>query len=256
MTPPRPDLDRIRERFIEARGYWRPWCETLLQGNPGFVEHYARYAAQPARTGPLTLRMVELVYVALDASSSHLYEAGLRTHMARALEAGASEADIFDVLHLVTVQGVSRVAQTAELLAQTAPEGALHDLSERTSQRLETARQRHGLSLHALATLDPGYTEVLLDWLEGGFTGSGLTQSEQLLVQLALQACFTAFDADAVRHLVSQGMAQGLTIPQMLQVTQMGAHLAVHGTALGASVYGQMQPATPFPPPTSKETTS
>lgn len=249
MTPPRPDLDRIRERFIEARGYWRPWCETLLQGNPGFVEHYARYAGQPARTGPLSPRMVELVYVALDASSSHLYEAGLRTHMARALEAGASEADIFDVLHLVTVQGVSRVAQTAELLAQTAPEGAAHDLSERSSQRLDTARERHGLSLHALAKLDPGYTEVLLDWLEGGFTESGLTASEQLLVQLALHACFTAFDATAVQNIIRNGSSQGLTHPQMLQAIQMGAHLAVHGTALGASVYEQLQPSTIPPQP-------
>lgn len=250
MTQPRPELDRIRERFIEARGYWRPWCETLLQGNPDFVEHYARYAAHPARTGPLSLRMVELVYVALDASSSHLYEAGLRTHMTRALEAGASEADLFDVLHLVTVQGVSRVAQAAEVLARAAPADASLTLNEDTRHRLESTRQRHGLSLEALAMLDPAYTKVLLDWLEGGFTGSGLTSGEQLLVQLALQACFTAFDAEAVRHLVSQGLAQGLTIPQMLQVIQMGAHLAVHGTALGASVYEQLriQPLSPPQP--------
>lgn len=241
MTHPHPELDRIRERFIEARGYWRPWCETLLQGNPGFVEHYARYAAHPARTGPLSLRMVELVYVALDASASHLYEAGLRTHMTRALEAGASEADLFDVLHLVTVQGVSRVVQAAELLAQATPADATHTLSEDMRRRLQSAEQRHGLSLESLAKLDPTYTQVLLDWLNGGFTESGLTTGEQLLVQLALQACFTAFDADAIRHLISQGMAQGLTTPQMLQVIQMGAHLAVHGTALGASIYGQLQ---------------
>lgn len=61
---------QIREFFIAERGYWRPWTETMLQVCPGFVQQYARYAGHPARTGPLTQRMVELIYVALDTSSS------------------------------------------------------------------------------------------------------------------------------------------------------------------------------------------
>ncbi|MGE8619456.1 MAG: carboxymuconolactone decarboxylase family protein, partial [Achromobacter spanius] len=71
------DLDAIKSRFIAARGYWRPWTETMLRANPAFLSYYADYAGYPARTGPLTPRMVELVYVALDASATHLYAAGL-----------------------------------------------------------------------------------------------------------------------------------------------------------------------------------
>ena len=59
---------QIKDFFIAQRGYWRPWTETMLHACPGFVQHYARYAGYPARTGPLTERMVELIYVALDAS--------------------------------------------------------------------------------------------------------------------------------------------------------------------------------------------
>ncbi len=124
MTTPDgvPDAARaqIKESFIAERGYWRPWTETMLQVCPAFVQQYARYAGYPARTGPLTERMVELIYVALDSSSSHLFEPGLHTHMKRALEVGATQADIFDVLHLVAVQGLASVCQATDILAELA----------------------------------------------------------------------------------------------------------------------------------------
>jgi hypothetical protein len=63
---------QIKEFFMAQRGYWRPWTVTMLHACPGFVQQYAHYAGYPARTGPLTERMVELIYVALDSSSSRV----------------------------------------------------------------------------------------------------------------------------------------------------------------------------------------
>jgi alkylhydroperoxidase/carboxymuconolactone decarboxylase family protein YurZ len=245
MTPPAPDLDRIRDHFVQERGYWRPWTETLLQANPPFVEQYARYAGHPARHGPLSHRLVELIYVALDASASHLYEAGLRTHMDKAMAAGATQADVFDVLHLVAVQGLASVAQAAEILWSHSSAEDTASIDPVLQARLERVGQAHGLTLDALARMDPAYTAVMLDWVEGGLTGSGLQPAERTLVQLALHACFTAFNPAAVRHLTTQGQAQGLNRADMLQAIQLGAHLAVHGTALGASVFRQMTATFP-----------
>ena len=64
--------------------------------------------------------MVELIYVALDSSGSHLFPTGLRTHLARALEVGASTSDILEVLHLVAVQGIASVGQAAAIVAEVA----------------------------------------------------------------------------------------------------------------------------------------
>jgi len=59
-------------------------------------------------------------------------------------------------------------------------------------------------------------------------------------VQLALHACFTAFDPDAIRRIVPTALSQGLAPAELLQAIQLGAHLAVHGTALGVNVYRQL----------------
>jgi alkylhydroperoxidase/carboxymuconolactone decarboxylase family protein YurZ len=240
MSTPVPVADteraRIKQYFIAERGYWRPWTETMLQACPGFVEQYARYAGYPARTGPLTERMVELIYVGLDASSSHLFESGLHTHMKRAIEVGATPADIVDVLHLVAVQGVASVGQAAEIVAELSGPGDAPAVSATLRARIDRLGGAHALRLTALARLDPGYVEVLLDFIEQGRPATGLTEAERSLVQLALHACFTAFNPGAVRQIVATALAQDLAPAQLLQAIQLGAHLAVHGSALGAKV--------------------
>ncbi len=235
-----PARAQIKASFIAERGYWRPWVDTMLQACPGFVQQYARYAGHPARTGPLTPRMVELIYVALDASSSHLFESGLRTHMHKAREAGATDADVFDVLHLVAVQGVASAGQAADILAELSGADAAAAIDASLRERIDTLGVAHALRLGSLARMDPGYVQVLLDFIEKGRPDAGLTAAERSVVQLALHACFTAFNPGAVRALVAAALAHGVAPAELLQAIQLGAHLAVHGSALGASVFQQM----------------
>lgn len=245
-TPPLDDRDAVKAYFIAERGYWRPWTETMLQAAPGFVAQYARYAGHPARTGPLSPRMVELIYVGLDSSSSHLFESGLRTHMQRALEVGATHNDIVDVLHLVAVQGLASVCQASDILMELAGAGApVATINASLQARIDRIGPEHALTLRAVAQLGPEFVEVMLDFIEQGHAGDGLAPAERTLVQLAMHACFTAFNADAVRQLIASGLAQGTSVAELHQAIQLGAHLAVHGTALGANVFRQLTEAEP-----------
>lgn len=241
------DRERIRAEFIAQRGYWRPWVETLLESNPGFVEHYARYAGYPARTGPLSERMVELIYVALDSSGSHLFPSGLRTHMTRALQVGATRADVLDVLHLVAVQGVASVGQAAGIVSELTGVGEpVPDIDPALQQRIAQVGSAHGLDLQALARRDPGYVEVLLDFVTHGRPQEGgLSLAERCLVMAALQACFTAFNPDAFRAVARTALDHGVEAPALLQAVQLGAHLAVHGTALGADTLRHISDGSP-----------
>lgn len=255
-----PSADGAREQiklaFIAQRGYWRPWVDTLLQESPQFVAQYARYAGFPAKNGPLSERMVELIYVALDASATHMFEAGLATHMQRALEVGATPAEIFDVLHLVAVQGLAAVGAAAGILQALAPEAdstiAHRPIADTNlPARMTAAEASHGLALHAVAKMDPAYAQVVLDFVEHGAPSAGLSTRERCLVQLALQGSFTAFQPQAVRALMASALQQGCSKAEIFQTIQLGAHLAVHGTALGARVYRQVSETNPSP---SKET--
>jgi alkylhydroperoxidase/carboxymuconolactone decarboxylase family protein YurZ len=247
------DRDAIKARFIAERGYWRPWTDALLRDNPRFLDRYAAYAGHPARVGPLSAKQVELVYVALDASSTHLFASGLRTHMEKALAAGASPREILDVLHLVAAQGLDSVYQAIAILADEQARvgsrtgGAHGDAAAfeapaeapSPDQTLLARTERLNLpasvpALSLLNELDPGYLPVLLDFLEHGRPDNGLADADRSLIEVALFACFTGHDPQALRQRIRRALAAGLSAASLLQAIQLGAHLSVHGTALGA----------------------
>ena len=231
MTPsptpvqtPAPNREAIRADFIRQRGYWRPWTETLLQEHPALVQAYARYAGHPAAHGPLSERQIELLYIALDASGSHLFEPGLRTHLARALAVGVRPAEVFETLHLVAAQGLDGVTQGAALLAELCGQPPDDD------------------PLLTLRRLDPAYAQAVQDFVALPGPPEGLAPDDRHLIRVALAACFTAHHPGALRHHLQQGLQAGLTPAALLQAIQLGAHLAVHGTALGAQVYASLTP--------------
>lgn len=230
----------IQARFIAERGYWRPWTQALLDHNPQFLDSYAHYAGYPARVGPLPERTIELVYIALDASATHLYAAGLQTHLLRALEIGVRPQEVFDVLHLVAAQGLARVFESVSILAE---ETGMETASVPPSLE-ERAARLYAIPppwLAAMAELDPGYVEAMLDFLEHGRPEDGLAPRDRCLIEVALHACFTGFNPELLRLQIRAAQAAGVTSAELLQVLQLGAHLAVHGTALGANTYAATQ---------------
>ncbi|WP_319824022.1 carboxymuconolactone decarboxylase family protein [Thalassovita sp.] len=229
------DQQDIKAKFIARRGYWRPWTEVLLHHDAQFVADYADYAGYPAQHGSLSARMVELIYVALDSSATHLFEPGLVTHLQKAREAGASTADLLDVLHIVACQGLSGVFAGAEILAQetglSGPQSMPADLREQVDRVLPHA----GDSISMLAALDPGYLRCVLAFLDHDGPAGGLDAGERSLIEIALHACFTGFSADMLRQSIRAALAAGRCPAEIMTAMQLTAHLSVHGTALAAS---------------------
>ncbi|MEV0071277.1 MULTISPECIES: carboxymuconolactone decarboxylase family protein [unclassified Amycolatopsis] len=103
------DVDRqnkLRETFLAERGYWNTFWEGLLSLDPDFFEAYLNFSAVPWRKGVLEPKVKELIYTAIDASTTHLYEPGLRQHIRNALGYGATKEEIMEVLELTSVLGI------------------------------------------------------------------------------------------------------------------------------------------------------
>lgn len=96
----------LREDFLDARGHWSPFWEAMLELDPDFFEAYVAFSAVPWKTGTLEPKEKELVYIAIDASTTHLYEPGLRQHIRGALGHGATREEIMEVFELTSVLGI------------------------------------------------------------------------------------------------------------------------------------------------------
>lgn len=228
------DTAAVEALYRQERGYWRPWNAQLLARRPAFLQAYAHYAGYPARSGGLSERMVELVYVALDASASHLFASGLKLHMQKALACGASDDDLLDVLTLVCLQGAGATAAALDAVAQ------VYGLLPGAETRGEDLPPDLWARLQAI---DPAYFEHLQTLASTAESGQGLSAGERCLITIALHACFTASQPEALRAALQQARSLGVARDAVVQVIQMGAHLAVHGTALGITVLAELEAA-------------
>ena len=96
----------LRDDFIDRRGYWNEFWDGLLTLDPEFFEAYLGFSGVPWRNGSLEPKLKELIYIAIDASTTHLYEPGLRQHIQNALRHGATAEEIMEVYELTSVLGI------------------------------------------------------------------------------------------------------------------------------------------------------
>lgn len=89
-----------------ARGDWNPLWDQLRELDPEFMEAYLAFRSVPHRNGPLPQKFKELVMIAINAATTHLYAPGVRRHMRNALRAGATVDEILEVIQLTTVMGI------------------------------------------------------------------------------------------------------------------------------------------------------
>jgi alkylhydroperoxidase/carboxymuconolactone decarboxylase family protein YurZ len=113
-----PRQEKMKADWIAARGFWAELPEYMLRFSPDFFESYVELSSVPWKHGTLEPKVRELIYVAIDASTTHLYEAGTRIHMENALRHGATPSEIVEVLALVSVLGVHTIAMGVPVMLE------------------------------------------------------------------------------------------------------------------------------------------
>jgi alkylhydroperoxidase/carboxymuconolactone decarboxylase family protein YurZ len=101
--------EKMKADWIAARGFWGELQDYMLRLAPDFFEAYVEFSSVPWKTGTLSPKVRELIYVAIDSSTTHLHEAGTRIHMENALRHGAKPSEIVEVLTLVSMLGTDTI---------------------------------------------------------------------------------------------------------------------------------------------------
>lgn len=90
----------------KAAGDWNPLWSTLEQWDPDFMEAYLQLRNVPFRKGPLPTKFKELILVAINAATTHLYAPGVRRHIRNALQHGATRDEVLETIQLTAVLGI------------------------------------------------------------------------------------------------------------------------------------------------------
>jgi len=96
----------LRDAFLAERGFWAPPFEAILAADSDFFAAYLEFSAMPARHGALEPKVRELIYIAVDAATTHLHAEGHPGARPGRLRCGASREEIMEALELASVLGI------------------------------------------------------------------------------------------------------------------------------------------------------
>ena len=101
-------------------GLWGPALDLLRDWDPQGARAIEAVSLGPWRDGVLPRKLVELIGVALNAACTNLNRDGLQRHMAKALDAGATRAEILSVLKCAAVMAIHSCSLGAPILLEEA----------------------------------------------------------------------------------------------------------------------------------------
>ena len=112
-VPATPVTDRLR-----ATGNFNPAWKEMAELDPVWLEKFLDMGIKPMASGVLDPKTLEFLAIAVDASCTHLYAPGVRRHIRRALELGATREEILAVLQCVAVLGIHSCALGVPILVE------------------------------------------------------------------------------------------------------------------------------------------
>ena len=125
---PTPTIEQMR-----AGGSWNPAWNDMAEMDSIWLEKFMDMAMTPIARGVLDAKTYEFLAIAVDASCTHMYGPGVRRHIRKALELGATKEEILAVLQCVSVLGIHSCALGVPILAEELADRAMRSATTPTT---------------------------------------------------------------------------------------------------------------------------
>lgn len=103
---------------LHANGYWNPNWDPIAEVDKVWMEKFLTMGMHAKDV--LDPKTLELIAIAVDASCTHMYAPGVRTHIRKALDMGVSFEEIAAVLQMTAVLGLHTMSMGAPILLEEA----------------------------------------------------------------------------------------------------------------------------------------
>ena len=236
------EQEQFKAEYIRNRGYWVPFNDGLLKYAPDYLTHYLAYASLPSETGPLSAKDRELIYVAVDTSTTHMFGQGLGIHVRAALKAGCSPQELIEVMEISTAQGLDSVSSGIGIVVEELVSAGKHgDADTRKLTSEEAAAKADYVDRFGdwpqwcdqLLRRDCFYFSAMTKVLDGPSLTGALDDRSRCLVQFALAASPTHLEKDTMRAHTKRAIAIGISGEELVEVLQLVAHLGIHACVIG-----------------------
>ena len=233
---------KLREDFIEVRGYWNPFWDSLLGLDPDFFAAYLEFSAVPWRNGPLEPKVKELIYITVDAAATHLFvPASASTSTRRSRWARRAE-EIMEVLELTSTLGIHAAnigvpILVEELEAAGAPID--RELSERQREikaDFEANRGYWNPFWDDMLALDPDFFAAYTQFSSVPWKTGVLEPKIKELIYTAFDVAATHLYVPGLRQHIRNALGFGATREEIMEVIEIASVIGIHSCAVGVPI--------------------
>lgn len=245
-TPLTAEQQRIKDEFIRMRGEWADHWETALRIDPDFVRAYQELSAVPWRKNRLDAKTKTLIYLAVDAAATHLYVPGIRQHVRAALELGASQAEVMEVLELAATLGIHAMNIGVPILVEVLEERGLRDepapLDAYQLRLQKTFVENRGYwhpFWNEILELDPEMFEAYLDFSSVPWRTGSLSPKVKELVYIAFDCAATHLYVKGLKLHIENALDHGATTAEIIEVMELASVLGIHAVTTAAPILAE-----------------
>jgi alkylhydroperoxidase/carboxymuconolactone decarboxylase family protein YurZ len=243
INEPDPHRDSLRERFVREHGYWRADLEPVLSKDPALFEAYCAFSAVACANPALDPVVRELVLIAVNASVTQLHVPGLRAHIRNALTIGVPEAQILEVLEIVSVLGIHTVsvglpavlsvAEATDIQIDRPPPTGEQELAKDEFIR---SRGYWNPFWQTLLSVAPQYFSAYTTLSALPWTSGTLEPKVREFIYVAADSAVTHLYEPGLTVHVQNALRLGATIPEIVEVLQLTSTVGIHAATVGIPV--------------------
>lgn len=247
MTTPLSDEQRqIKEEFARIRGGWADHWDTTLRLDPAFMRAYLDLSAVPWKKNHLDAKTKTLVYLGIDAAATHLYTPGIRQHIRKALELGATPAEIMEVLELTATLGIHAMNIGVPILTEVLTEKGLRDgpaplddYRQRLKAEFTETRGYWHPFWDEMLELDPEMFEAYVAFSSVPWHNGTLSPKVKEFIYISFDCAATHLYVKGLKLHIENAIDHGATAEEILEVMELASVLGMHAVSTGAPILAE-----------------
>jgi alkylhydroperoxidase/carboxymuconolactone decarboxylase family protein YurZ len=241
-----PEQQSIKDEFVRIRGTWSDSWETILKLDPVFMKAYSDLSAVPWKKNHLDDKTKEFIYIAVDANATHMYLPGVRAHIKKALEFGATVGEIMEVLELSATLGIHAMNIGVPILVEVLVEkglrtgpAPLNEYQEQLKADFTKTRGYWHQFWDEMLELDPELFAAYTDFSSVPWRQGTLEPKVKEFVYIAFDTASTHLYVKGLKLHIENAIGYGATPQEILEIMEIAVTLGIHAVTTGATILAE-----------------
>ncbi|MFO1020049.1 MAG: carboxymuconolactone decarboxylase family protein [Planctomycetales bacterium] len=220
-----------------------PWDAAIAQLrvlDPNWANACEKMTTNPWTNGVLSIKLIELISIGLNAACTNLNPDGTRRHIRAAIEAGASRDEILFVLKCASVMSIHSCSLGAPILLEEAhaadKQPAIKPSVATPSCDKMKAIGQWNTAWDPFFLLDPLWTDEFMATGMGIYGSGVMSVKDTELISIAFDASYTHMYQPGTRRHIHNALQAGATLEEIMEVLKLCVVQGVQACNLGVPI--------------------